>query len=309
MSMRFSEKLLLAKLEGSYGVDAGPDVATDVVLASGLDITPMNAETAERDILTPWLGGSEQMLYNLHVKVSFKTELQNGGTVGTPPPLSTVLRLCGLAEVINAGTSVEYTPVSESFESGTLYFYLGSTLHAITGVRGNIKTELSAGIPYLSVEATGLFNDPSKVIKPTGIDWSAWKKPLVLGNGNTGGFALHGYAAIPHALEIDLGQAVDYQASLTKQSVEIGSRSASGSVTIEAPELDSKDYFAAAKESQTGTLTITHGTAAGYICEISAPKVQLMSPSYTDLKGVVGMKLDMALLPVAGNDELKLTFR
>ena len=56
-----------------------------------------------------------------------------------------------------------------------------------------------------------------------------------------------------------------------------------------------------------GSLSLTHGTAAGNIVKIDAPRAQLFSPSYEDDDGVAMMSLSLSLVPDEGNDELVIT--
>ncbi|WP_444932401.1 hypothetical protein ACJJIF_22000 (plasmid) [Microbulbifer sp. SSSA002] len=70
------------------------------------------------------------------MEVTFNAELKGSGAAGTPPEIAPLLRACGLAETITAGTSVEYNLASEGHESITLYLYEDGSLYKLTGVRG-----------------------------------------------------------------------------------------------------------------------------------------------------------------------------
>ncbi len=304
--MKFSEKLLLAKIEATYGVDAAP-VAINAILAKDVELTPLEAEALERGLVKPYLGADESIISGEHVLISFKIEYQASGTAGTAPAWSSLMRSCGFAETITAGTSVEYDLAASNYESATLYFNMGKNLHAMKGARGNVKVSLEKGIPYLEFNFIGLWVDPTEVSPVTPV-WSTWQKPTPTGVGRTSGFIINGFAGKPYKLSLDVGQDVKFIETLTTQSVDINQRKANGSVSIEAPDLSVKDFFSDAKNSVTGALAIQHGQVPGLICKIDCPKVQVASPKYGDNEGTTSLDMDLILIPTsAGNDEIKFT--
>jgi len=305
--MRFDEKLILAKIEATYGVNASP-LGTDAVLSKDVELTPLEAESLERGLVKPYLGADEKLVFGAHVLLNFKVEAQGSGTLGTPPSVGSMLRSAGFAEVIDPGTSVEYMLADTNQESATVYFYQGTTLHAMTGARASVKYMMEKGIPYFEFNVIGLYVDPAIVAVPTA-DWSTWQKPTLSGKGRTSGFALMGYAAEPYKLELDVGQAVKYTQTLVSEKIELNDRDAKGSVSIEAPALDQHNYFVDAKENNNGALTITHGNTAGLTITVDCPNVQVSGTKYSDQDKTTGLDMDLTLIPTnAGNDEIKLTF-
>ena len=86
-------------------------------------------------------------------------------------------------------------------------------------------------------------------------------------------------------------------------------RAANGSVTIEAPTIAQKDYFAAAlTDTSLGNLTVTHGTAAGNICRFSSTKVDIGDIAYGEADGVAMLEIPYTLVPSSANDEMSLVF-
>lgn len=306
--MKFDKKLLLIKLEATYGIDANPTGLANAILSKDVEITPLEAEALERGLVKPYLGADEDILVGEHILLTAKAELQGSGVAGTAPGLGVILRSSGFAEVIVAGTSVEYVLAAQDYESATVHFYQGDTLHAMRGAMASVKVMLEKGIPYLEFNYIGLWVDPAKVVAPTS-DFSVWQKPTPTGATRTSGFMLNGFAAEPTKLNLDVGQEVKYIESLTTAKIDITKRSASGSTTILAPELDQHNYFDDAKNSVTGPLTITHGNTAGKIVTIDCPKVQAKAPKYSDFEGQAALDMDLKLIPTsAGNDEIKMTF-
>lgn len=306
--MRSDEKLLLLKNETTYRADAIPTGLANAVLAKDVEITPLEVTALERGLVKPFLGADEEILTGEHVLITYKVELQGSGTVGTAPALGPVLRSAGFVETITPATSVEYDLADSDYESASIYFYMGTTLHKLIGALANVKPLVEKGIPYLEFNFIGLWEEPTKVAKPT-VDWSTWQKPTPTGEGRTSGFLLNGFAAEPIKLTLDVGQDVKFIETLTTAKVDITNRKASGNVSILAPELDEHNYFDDAKNSVTGPLAIQLGQTAGLICTLSCPKVQVKAPKYGDFEGAATLDMDLILIPTdAGNDEIKFTF-
>ena len=93
------------------------------------------------------------------------------------------------------------------------------------------------------------------------------------------------------------------------KEVLITNRAPAGECVIEAPALDDKNYFNIANSNTTGTATLLHGTAAGNRVTLTAPKIDITNPSYTDQDGIQMLNIPYVAIPSdAGNDEMKLVF-
>ena len=97
MALLTRKRLLLAEIEGTYGSDPSP-TGTDAVLVRDLNITPVQSESVNRDLVRPYLGASEQLLANVRVECTFSVELAGSGTAGTAPRYGSILKACGFAE-------------------------------------------------------------------------------------------------------------------------------------------------------------------------------------------------------------------
>ena len=86
-------------------------------------------------------------------------------------------------------------------------------------------------------------------------------------------------------------------------------RAANGSITIEAPTIAQKDYFAAAlTDSSLGNFTVTHGSTAGNICRFTSTKVDIGDVAYGEADGVTMLEIPYTLVPSSANDEMSLVF-
>jgi Phage tail tube protein len=310
MPLLSRKRLILAKVETTYGTDPTPTGAANAILVRNLDIKPIETDVAERDLIRPYLGGSDRLTAATRMMVEFECELFASGTLGTVPQVSPLLRACAMAETVNAGVSVVYKPVSASFESCTIYAYVDGKLHKGTGCRGTFSCELTnKQIPVLKFQLTGLFQavTDTALATPT---YSA-QVPLVVNNLNTTTFTFHGFAAVASQMAFDLGNSVVHRSLIGgTESVLVSDRKASGSMMIESVLQAQKDFYTIAKNSTPGALTVTHGTVNGQKVQIDCPAVPIVKMGYADMDGIQMDQFDLALLPSsAGNDELQFTFK
>lgn len=310
MALKFRKKVILAKVESTYGVDAAPTGSANAILVHALEISPMEGDTISRDLVRPTLGNDQQIHVGTHVKVNFDVEAAGSGSAGAAPAYGPLLRACGLAETINAGTDVQYDPVSGGEESATLYFHLDGQKHALLGARGTLSLSMDPkGIPYFRFAFTGLWVDPASVADPTP-DFSAFQTPLAVTNANTPTFSLHGISPNLLSFGFDQNNEVVYRNVVGEESVQIVDRAPGGNVTIEAPALSTFNAFTTAKANTLGALQLVHGTAAGNIVQFDAGQVQLLQPKYGESDGIATLQMDLSFVPTsAGDDDFKITVK
>ena len=311
MALLERKRVILLELESSYGTDPTPTGA-DAILVSDLSITPQASDVVPRDLIRPYLGSSRQLLANTKVECAFSVELAGSTAAGTAPRVGKALRACGFSETVAANTSVTYAPVSGSFESATIYYNVDGVLHKTTGCRGSWALEASVGeIPKLNFAFQGIYVAPTDAALPT-VTYGAQATPLIFKNGNTTGFQLLSYAGALQSVNFDAGVTTQYMELVggTKE-VLITDRNSTGSVTLEAVTVATKDYFAAAlTDTSLGNLTFTHGTAAGNIVQFASTKIDIGDVSYTELNGVVMAEIPVTACPsTSGNEEFTLVYR
>lgn len=310
--LKWRKKVILAKIETAYGSDASPTGAADAVLATSIQITPLEAQEIGRDLERPHLGGQPQILVNRHVSIQFEVEAAGAGAAGTAPGYGPLHRACGLSETVDAtpgSEKVVYSPVSDGHESCSIYFNLDGTLHKILGARGSLGLRVRAGqIPKWVYAFKGLFTAPGAVALPAA-DFSKFMDPLPVSDANTPAFTLDGHAAVLENFELDFGNDVQGRFLVGQEEIVITDRRAGGRCNIEAPALGSKDFFSLAAGHARVPLTLVHGAGAGTIVEIAAPKAQIGRPAYAESQGVAHLDIPLSFTPDAGDDEVAVTIR
>jgi hypothetical protein len=236
----------------------------------------------------------------------------NGTTKVATVQKSTASFTPGASSGYSISANVGYKPVSESFESATIYFNNSGVLHKATGCRGTFQLSLEVGaIPVISFTMTGIYNAPTDTAAPA-VTYANQATPAIFKAGNTVAVSILGYdSACVQSLSFDLANEVLYRELVgCDKSVTITNRAPAGEAVIEAPTIAQKDYFTIANNDTTGLVVFQHGTTAGNIVSLLAPVVDIGNPSYSDQDGIQMLNLPYVAIPSsAGNDEVTLTFQ
>lgn len=310
---------ILLKQEVTYGLDPAPTGAANALLVSNLSINPFNAQNVDRDIIRPFLGGSEQLVGSRYVTCGFDIELSGSGTVATAPAWGASLIACGFAETLTALVRADYTPISTGFKSATIYWHDDGLRHVATGCRGNVVFKLGINQrPVMSFSFTGLYSTPTIVTTPT-VTLTGFKTPQVIIDANTGDIILGGTHAVGTAptitggnpfpsqgIEIDMGNKVDFNALLGGETVDITQRSVTAKVMFDLSATDEAAAYAAVESNLLTSIGLQHGTIANQKIMMLLPSVQRINPSKGETNGKRLVGFELRAVPVMGDDEIRI---
>ena len=309
--------VVLAKIETTYGTDSTPVGGTDAVLLADMAITPLEANNVDRKLVRPFMGASEQLVGTASVKATITVELAGSGTAGTAPAWGRLLRACGMAEAnLTTPARNEYTPVTTGQQSVSIYYYDDGVLHRMFGCMGNPRFSFKVGErPKLTVDFIGLDGGVSAAANPSAT-LTAWRTPPVVmrstsvdvtfGAAYSAGALSGGTVHVSSGLEIDLGNKVNFTPLVSQERVDITDREATGSVAFDLTPAQEVALMTSLKANTTQSLGFRVGTAAGNSVIVHAPAVQLINPKKQELNGYRMVAFDLRLVPVSGNDELRL---
>lgn len=306
--MKARSKYLLAKIEATYGIDPTP-AAANAVITHGLERTIYDGNVIERDQDRATLGSTESINTAPFVTHSFGVECVGSGALGTAPAYGALLRACGMAETITAATKVEYDFISSSFESIASYYDRGGERQIALGMRGNCALSFAVGaIPMMNFTMTGLYAKPATVTAVTPI-YTAYRDPVPVNKTNTPTCTIGAYDLIVQSLDIDFGNEVPHLNLVNFEEVLLTNRAVSGTMTVIAPTIATKDLFALV-ESHAGATTsafqLIHDVTPD-LFQLDAPAMQLSGISEVDINGEQGYTIPFKLLPSSGDDELKIS--
>ncbi|SOC46665.1 hypothetical protein SAMN05892877_12383 [Rhizobium subbaraonis] len=304
----FRNRAITVKTETVYGTDAAPTGAANAMQMTNVVFNPSVGEEVNRDLVVPYMGHQGVVLVGTYATLAGEVEIAGSGTAGDAPNYGPLLRCCGLAEVVTAGTDVVYTPVSSGQESVSVHFNADGVRHVLLGARGTMSMNLTPKqIPRFAFTLTGLLGTISDTALPT-IDLSGFIKPVVVSKANTT-FSLHGLAGACEGVTMDLGNQIEPRFLIGHESIQQVDRQMTGSAIMEAVALSAKNWFEIAHTHATGALAAVHGTAPGNIVEFAAPAVQIGRPTMGETQRILNNTLPLMFTTSAGNDEFTITVK
>jgi hypothetical protein len=294
------------------------------ILVGNPNITPLSGENVQRNIIRPYFGNAENIMVTQQASVDFEMELTGAGIVGSGvtatvnlPPLHYLLKACGFSANTAAGQIVYTLSTPSSLTSGaslTIKFHNDGTEHILFGARGNVSFDLTVKkIPTMKFTFTGLLGTISSQPIPSANYQDI--TPVPVSSDNTKLTSFFGLSTIPlmESLTVDLANEVKLRTLVGGQHVVISDRKPKGNIKFEAPSVDGTgghNFFEDALKTNKGSLSITHGTTAGYKIKIESANsgVTLDAPKYASNEGYDMLDVGLVFLPTnAGNDELKIT--
>ena len=306
------KKFLLAKIESTYGTDPSPVAGTNAIQVTNLEVTPIESDNVQAASYQGFIGNSTRgtLVANKRVSVTFEVELGGSGTAGTAPAFGPLLQAAGMSEVVVSSTSVTYAGVSSSFSSATLYCFYDGTRHKITGARGTVTFNMTAGqFPTASFQFIGIYNAPDGTAAST-FTVANQAAALEVNDTNVTTCTFHGVTSTRlESIDLALNNALTYKETASSQEVLITDRAAGGTAVIEAPVIGTTDFFTKAVASATGASTIVIGATGGNIVTLNAPQTDITGCSYGDTNGVISLSMPYLALPTtAGDNEVSLVF-
>jgi len=305
-------RVVAAKPEAVYGTDIVPTLADDAIMTRNYSIVPLEVDQLQRNLDNRAYGATKGKPTNKRMRSSYEVELAGSGTAGTAPPWMKLLAACGMAApVLVATTSATQKFAAAGAAPGSLseYSWVDNQQRKMIGARGTYSLDFTAGqVPFANLQFTGLVPAASArvVSAPTGADFTDWQEPLEVNNANTI-LLLDGFAAVTRSLTIDAGVAVNLRNLIGARYVRRGNHNTTGRLMIEAPSSATKDYLASLEDGALIPITLTHGTAAGNIIELSATKVQVTNITESAEDDILMFNMDLLFTTDGGADDLVIT--
>lgn len=203
-----------------------------------------------------------------------------------------------------------YTFVSTGFESGASFFQYGPNRHLFSGLRGNVTFNASSNQYYdLAFEMMGVPSTRSSEALPA-VDFSAFQDPIEVNDVDTPFVSLGGEEIVLRSFSLNAGQNVNLRSLVGRKGVRISDRESTGSISFEALDLGTKDFFINLRDGDDLPFELFHGLTRGSIVHTSAPRLQLTSLTYEDEDGVAMFNANISAIPTdAGNDELTIAIK
>lgn len=302
--------LLLAKAQTAIDVDAVPTAAANAILCRGLMPSPVEAEFVERNLILPYKGAMGSLAVGVHSMIEFEIEVAGSGVAGTAPKWGPCLKGAGFNETVTAGTSVVYAPVSSGEPYLTLYGYLDGVRFKMLNAKGTVSLEMNAkNIPVMKYRYIGEYSAMTDTTFPTGIDFSGFIEPKTVGKLNTPTFAFMAQSLVMDSFSVDVANGLVYRDLVNQAGAHSPNRVPTGSMLCELPAVSTLNFGEIVRLGTTGAVQMVHGTVAGNIAQIDLPKVRVNGkPTLQNKDDIAMLNVPFSVEPVAGNDEIVLTF-
>jgi len=308
MGIFWKEKVLLLKAEGTYGVDPTPTGAANAILATNVDLRPMEGDDVSRNLEQHFFGNQITKASALRAVLTFDTELAGSGSAGVAPAWGPIALACAFAQTIEADTSVTYTRVKNNQGSAHIYFWVGGTRYVLKGARGTGVMTLSAqGIPVVRWTLTGLWTAPTDTAQATPT-LTGWLDPKIAAKANTPTFTINGVTLKLRSYSLNFGSDVQVRLLVNHEEIIIVDHAEQLDVVVEAVALATLNPFALAVDPPTLVpVALVHGTVAGNIVTVNIPDAQMRRPAgLQNNQGFKEWPLVLAPIPDAGNDQLSI---
>lgn len=307
MAIRYDSRVVLAKIEGTYGTDSVPVYGTNAVRLMNVKPSFFEGEVMETEELGLGMGQAAVDLVGRYGVLEFDVELQSSGTLGTAPAFGPLLRACSLAETITAATKVEYTPVNSAQESVSIYNWSGDNKTVFTGARGDAQLVFDRNKKAkLHFKLWGLFASEANGSQPTPT-LTAWKRALYATKANVT-YTLDGATVKSNRLSFNLGNQCRYLDRFGRQEIAIDDRKPAFTTQIEDVLISSKNWRTLVNSATTAALSFQLGATDGSIVLVTAGACQLQPLGEGEKDGVDTM-LNMNWRVVRGSPDFTLCFK
>ena len=291
----YRKSLVCSRGETTYAQTAGTNGTDYLVTLADVSITPLSAESLDREILDGSFGDSlSPLIARRKVEASIPIELSGSGTAGTPPKYSHLLLGSGMNLTTVSATSNTYNLVtSENLASSELMFFGDGQRHQALGCRGGFELTFAAGeVPRITFNRTGIYVEPTNVPNPTPTI-SDQAAPVVFDSANTATATIGGLAVCVQSMTLTLEPVLFFRdyAGCSKE-VQIVNHVVSGTITIVRPaDLATFNPYALCTNGTRQAITLTHGTAAGNRVIPTIPYAVFGAPTEVNLDGTYGLQL------------------
>lgn len=307
--------VVLAKVEATPGTDSLPVPGTDAILiAENVNFQPLEITYAQRNLLLPHFGGSQDLVALVNRRVSFSVELSPSGTAGTSAPWVVLMRGCATAQAsLSTPTRIEHTPISVNPTTLTMVINDEGVEHRFTGCVGTFTLAAQLGqTPKLQFEFIGSYVAETAVPLPTPT-LTAWKVPSVirrqsvtdvkLGGTYAAGAITGGTLFGSAGFTLTAANALTFFSTASRDGGEITDRNSTLSFELELDATQEVAALGAVFANQLTTFSFQIGSGAGNAILIHAPNVQRTTATKVNRDGVRMIGFESKLVPVAGNDE------
>jgi hypothetical protein len=302
--------VLMAKAEVTYATDPVPD-ATNALLASNIDITPVSSTVANRQKAHATFGNDPDQHTAIFSIMTFDVGMAGSGAAGTAPLYGPLLRACNMVETITAMAKVTYKLGvfnHATSKSVTIYFNEGGKQYALVGARGTVSIILGPNaLPILRFSFTGIRQAATDTaLESAETTLASWLDEIEVNEANTTA-SLFGITPAVQTFQLDLNNTITPRDRPNAKYVAITNAGPKGQIGFEMPTVATFDPETTAIAGTLGPLALQHGQDAGNIVKVSSTYMQLLQPKPQVTDGILHVQSNFAFVRNAGLDDTTIT--
>lgn len=190
MALSNKKRLILVKLESTYGADAVP-VAADAVLCSSLDLIPLEGSAVDRNFIRPYFANSGSIRVENFSSLTFETEVAGSSTAGTAPEWGLLLKSSNFSETVTATAITGTTTAVSAISATTATLSVGATDDIYTGMTitfGSDTTKYEI-VKFVAATKVATLNKPLVVATTVAGTFSIGANVIYMPNSNFGSTA------------------------------------------------------------------------------------------------------------------------
>ena len=235
--------------------------------------------------------------------------LPNSATI--TPTVGTSLDVGDEWTVALTPSGYQYTPVSEAFESATLYIYFDGLLHVMTGCRGTFSVQATGGeFAIFTFTLTGDYIDVEDDTMPTNPTYETQKPTQVeLANLTVGSYTGFAASEVTFDLANDVQIREDINAANAYAGALIVGRAPVFGLNPESVLEATHPVWGHLADGTELAFGFKVGKAKGNVVQFDAPNTQYTNVQYGNRNNTRTYDITLNAARVTGNDEIKLSFR
>lgn len=319
MAGSIQNTIMVFKPETTSGTSSAPTVAADAVLVwvDDLDVK-IEQKMAPRNIVVGAFGAADSLPYARRGLVTFTTDLQASGTLGTAPPWGDIALCAGFAETVTATTRVDYSLTSSGIKTATIAVEYNDRLLTLVYCSVDLVGIVleAGGVPRLKWQARGLVSTSvaaqlgsptlSSWIRPEAVSTATTTKvsigAVTLSAGALAGGSLYTFKS----LNIALGNDIQSPDLVGVETVGIYGRNATAELVLDGGAAAHVAWEADMNAGTARAFGLVHGSVAGKKVIVYASNGVLTEVGDSKDGNVLYDSLKFSLPPKVGNDELAL---
>jgi hypothetical protein len=298
------QRLLLAKVEVTKGIEAVPTAALNAIKAVSTSVAHV-PRIIERPIVKQTMGNAEQIAGgDESTTIEIVCELKGSGVAANPPEISPLLQACRMVETI--GVDVQYDPSSVTEKSATIYYYKDGMLWKMIGAVGTYSIEASiAAAPTITFSMSSTHTAPAAVAVPAGAVYQATKPVDV----STADIISDGATIAVTSFAVDAGNDVQEHQTTGSHAYSVANRAPTLTLTKDSINLPAE--WAAVTGGTNAVLSFKHNAVLGNIVWVDAPNGLRNSVGYGERAEIDTLDVAYNLFESVGgsDDQIKLTFK